>query len=115
MITTVLPASSAGAIFHTASISGKFQGVIAATTPSGRRWISMRRCASSWIVSTGICSDAVYWNQIAAPNTSCIALSTGLPCSWDKSGASSLPRAWIAAPMSSSAWRRRASSLLHER
>ena len=33
--TTVLPQASAGAIFHDSSISGKFQGEIAATTPAG--------------------------------------------------------------------------------
>ena len=33
--TIVLPAASAGASFQVASISGEFQGVIAATTPSG--------------------------------------------------------------------------------
>ena len=33
----VLPASNAGAIFQKASVSGKFHGVMAATTPSGRR------------------------------------------------------------------------------
>ena len=35
--TTVLPAASAGAIFHDAMFSGKFHGVISATTPSGSR------------------------------------------------------------------------------
>ena len=35
--TTVLPAASAGATFHDAIVSGKFQGVISATTPSGSR------------------------------------------------------------------------------
>ena len=35
--TSVLPASSAGAIFQNARVSGKFHGVMAATTPSGRR------------------------------------------------------------------------------
>src|SRR5579875_2555914 len=35
--TMVLPASSAGAIFHEARMRGKFHGVMAATTPSGRR------------------------------------------------------------------------------
>ncbi len=35
--TRVLPASSAGAIFQNASVNGKFHGVMAATTPSGRR------------------------------------------------------------------------------
>jgi len=33
--TTVLPAASAGASFHVASINGEFHGVIAATTPNG--------------------------------------------------------------------------------
>ncbi len=33
--TTQLPAASAGASFHTAISSGKFQGMICATTPSG--------------------------------------------------------------------------------
>jgi hypothetical protein len=35
--TTVLPAASAGATFHDASSSGKFQATIAPTTPSGSR------------------------------------------------------------------------------
>ena len=35
--TSVLPARSAGAIFQKASVSGKFHGVMAATTPRGRR------------------------------------------------------------------------------
>ncbi len=35
--TTVLPAASAGATFHEAIRSGKFQGTISPTTPSGSR------------------------------------------------------------------------------
>ncbi len=35
LITTQLPAASAGASFHTAISSGKFQGMIWPTTPSG--------------------------------------------------------------------------------
>ncbi len=35
--TTVFPHASAGAIFHAASDSGKFHGVIAPITPSGSR------------------------------------------------------------------------------
>ena len=35
--TTVFPATSAGAIFHTGMATGKFQGVMQATTPSGWR------------------------------------------------------------------------------
>src|SRR4029077_11202543 len=37
VVTTVLPASQAGASFHARRITGKFHGVIAATTPSGLR------------------------------------------------------------------------------
>ena len=33
--TTVFPATSAGAIFQTGMATGKFQGVMAATTPTG--------------------------------------------------------------------------------
>ncbi len=39
LITTVLPAASAGAIFDVVSVSGEFHGVIAPTTPSGSRWV----------------------------------------------------------------------------
>ena len=35
LMTTVLPAASAGASFHAARSSGEFQGTIAAITPSG--------------------------------------------------------------------------------
>ena len=35
--TIVQPAASAGAIFHAAIISGKFQGMIWPTTPTGSR------------------------------------------------------------------------------
>ena len=35
LMTTVLPAASAGASFHAVSSSGEFHGMIAATTPSG--------------------------------------------------------------------------------
>ena len=45
--TMVLPASRAGAIFQKAKVSGKFQGVMAATTPTGRRTTSTRASASS--------------------------------------------------------------------
>ena len=51
--TTVLPASSAGAIFQAASDSGKFHGVIAATTPTGRRTTSANTRSSSWMTSRG--------------------------------------------------------------
>ena len=35
--TTVFPQTSAGAIFHSGTATGKFQGVINPTTPSGWR------------------------------------------------------------------------------
>ena len=38
--TTVLPAASAGAIFQAAIVSGKFHGVMSATTPSGSRTVN---------------------------------------------------------------------------
>ena len=37
--TTVQPAASAGAIFHSAIASGKFHGTIAPTTPTGSRCV----------------------------------------------------------------------------
>src|SRR5699024_7123376 len=39
LITTVLPAAKAGASLDVVSVSGEFQGVIAATTPSGSRCV----------------------------------------------------------------------------
>jgi hypothetical protein len=35
LMTTVLPAASAGASFHAVNSNGEFHGTIAATTPSG--------------------------------------------------------------------------------
>ena len=112
MSTIVFPASSAGAIFQIASITGKFHGVIAPTTPSGRRRTSMRAASLSWITSTGIWRLAVYWNQIAPPKSSSIAFFTGLPCSCVSSGASSPIPALSALQQSTSTWRRLASSRL---
>ena len=51
--TTVLPASRAGASFHEASETGKFHGVMAATTPRGLRSTSTRARSSSWMTSRG--------------------------------------------------------------
>ncbi|MCY1538892.1 hypothetical protein D9M68_744550 [compost metagenome] len=39
LITTVLPAASAGASFQVSSMSGEFQGVMATTTPRGSRLV----------------------------------------------------------------------------
>ncbi len=45
--TTVQPAARAGQILFAISVSGKFQGVIAATTPTGRRIVSPKLLWSS--------------------------------------------------------------------
>ena len=45
--TTVLPAERAGAIFHDANPSGKFHGVMVATTPKGLRTTSTYATPSS--------------------------------------------------------------------
>ena len=39
--TTVLPSASAGATTRKPSTTGKFHGVIAATTPTGTRWMRL--------------------------------------------------------------------------
>src|SRR5688572_14032565 len=51
LMTTVLPQASAGAIFQTASISGKFHGVIAPTTPTGSRRVYVKALSAIGIVS----------------------------------------------------------------
>src|SRR6185295_8083153 len=50
--TTVFPATSAGAIFHTGIATGKFHGVTQATTPNGCLMVYAKFDGSSdWIVS----------------------------------------------------------------
>ncbi len=39
--TMVFPAASAGAIFQTAIMNGKFQGMICPQTPIGSRWTKL--------------------------------------------------------------------------
>src|SRR5258708_32575194 len=51
LITPVLPHASAGAIFQTATISGKFQGAIAPTTPTGSRNVQVNAVSAVRIVS----------------------------------------------------------------
>ena len=87
--TMVLPASSAGAIFQKARVSGKFHGVMAATTPTGRRTTSTRAWSSSWITWGGVSRSAKYWHHMADANTSMVASARGLPCSAVRMGASS--------------------------
>jgi hypothetical protein len=45
LITTVLPAASAGASFQAASIKGEFHGRMAAITPNGSRRVKLK---TSW-------------------------------------------------------------------
>jgi len=54
-----LPAASAGATFQEAIVSGKFQGTIRATTPTGSRRVKSRPGALTGIVSPKI--------RVAAP------------------------------------------------
>ena len=54
---TVLPANSAAGNLKANKIIGKFQGIIAPTTPSGLRWISTRCVSLSSKTSTGRSSD----------------------------------------------------------
>ncbi len=49
----VLPTTSAGAIFHTASSNGKFHGVIAPTTPIGVNRVIICSAPDALTVSSG--------------------------------------------------------------
>ena len=47
--TTVHPAASAGATFWANSMSGAFQGITAATTPTGSRRVIMNMSGPVWV------------------------------------------------------------------
>ena len=55
--TMVLPASRAAGTLKAIRISGKFHGVMAPMTPSGRRCISTFLAPSSWITFVGRSSE----------------------------------------------------------
>ena len=81
--TTVLPMRSAGMTCQIAIISGQFHGVIAPTTPRGRRCNSSRRVSSSKTTSSGISSES---GTCVHPSTASISNiapgpASGLPCS----------------------------------
>ena len=57
--TTVLPQTSAGQSFHAGIAIGKFQGVIAPTTPTGMRTLIMNLSRSS---------DGVVWPKSRRPS-----------------------------------------------
>ena len=111
LTTTVLPARSAGANFQAAIDSGKFHGVIAATTPTGRRTTSANTRSSSWMTSRGRSSLAKWRSHRATPLASPMACATGLPCSAVSSGPSSLAAASTASAAASSAPVRAAASV----
>ncbi len=69
LTTTLLPAASAGAIFHSASSSGKFHGAIAPTTPMG----SLRTvlCASVGKVALGAGRSKAYRSARSAKYSRC--------------------------------------------
>ena len=88
--TMVLPATSAGAIFQTASVIGKFQGAMAATTPSGTWRLTTFFSGVSSSTSSGSPMHAVSFSQRMQRATSACASASGLPCSL----VSSLAKAW---------------------
>ena len=97
--TMVFPATSAGAIFQTASNIGKFHGVIPPTTPRGvRRTSTLRPSPWSSIWGTSSC-EAISRHQIAAPPTSHSAPARALPCSQVSKRINSSAFASIASPM----------------
>ena len=62
--TTVQPAARAGAILRAIMAAGKFQGVMAATTPTGSRRANMRR------PGTGAGMTSPFMRVAASPNHS---------------------------------------------
>mmetsp|Transcript_27338 Transcript_27338/g.68638 ORF Transcript_27338/g.68638 Transcript_27338/m.68638 type:complete len:289 (+) Transcript_27338:416-1282(+) len=81
LCTNVLPRAMAGAHFWTLQKIGKFQGVMPATTPTGRRCASTRLVSSSTYTSTGgLISEDSLRCPIAIPS-SMAACAFGFPCS----------------------------------
>ena len=81
-MTTVLPAARAGAIFQVASRSGKLNGVIAPTTPSGSRTVYDSMSPGTGRVSPWIfvANPAKYSKQSTESGTSiCEDSRMGLP------------------------------------
>ena len=102
----VLPATSAGAIFHTANRIGKFHGTIAPTTPRGVcRLITLRSAVSSRTSSGRDCL-AISRNHATEPYTSHSAIGRGLPCSAVNSARNSSAWASSRSPIAETmAWR----------
>src|SRR5579883_1243637 len=79
--TTVLPQARAGAIFHDAITSGKFQGVMRAHTPTGSRRVTSRPASCTGMVSPKILLAAPpqYSRTAATRPISSRASRMGLP------------------------------------
>ena len=89
--TTAQPAASAGASFQTTSATGKFQGTIAATTPTGAGRIQLPLASvrpGTWEAQTRSASAAKWWTTSAARATSAAASASGFPTSRCTSSAS---------------------------
>ena len=69
--TTVLPQARAGATFHVSSMSGKFQGAIATTTPAGSN-----RLYAWWPESMGNASATAIFAWSAKNRKLCAARAT---------------------------------------
>ena len=99
--TTQLPQASAGAIFQAGIASGKFHGVIAATTPIGSRVISTSmpgRVESIFSPPGRSASPAKNLKMYPARAASPIPSASGFPCSRESSRPSSSLRARISVP-----------------
>jgi len=89
--TSIIPIQllTAGAHFCTEQKSGKFQGVMQATTPIGTLRTSTRRSGVSLYTSGSFLMSIAFCNKYETPMTSPLAASSGFPCSNTRSSANS--------------------------
>jgi hypothetical protein len=103
--TTVLPYASAGATFQAGIASGKFQGVIRPTTPSGSRRMSTStpgRTDGTRSPARRNASPAKNLKICPARPASAMPSASGLPSSRESSSPSSCRRLRISSPAASS-------------
>ena len=79
--TIVQPDNKAGTIFCTAISTGKFQGTIPPTTPTGTRRVRLRRVALSSLIFSSRFSIGSARLMPTQPAISPVACACGLPCS----------------------------------
>jgi hypothetical protein len=80
----VLPATSAGASFHAGIATGKFQGVMSPTTPTGLRWVYTWPAVRDWPYTSPLGnhpSAAKYRSVVSSRAASPRASRSGLPVS----------------------------------